>query len=164
MPTKIQLIYTEASTGKISTGLLNIPALQALLIPQVGSNIIAIPLHRNIGEMVNNAVYPDFETGGTNFTQLSIADRYTTEPFGASYRLTEIRARLINTNAMPMTFDLDINGVIIPLSNITYSSTLVTYPIPTINQIVTQQAKIQAGYLGDNIANMLEMYIIYTKQ
>lgn len=125
------------------------------------SKYIIIPLNFDIGTMVNGAVYPRFGTGAIDFATLPISERYTLEAFKAQYKPVEVLARLVNSTAAPMTFDLTLGTTAIPTINVTYSPTLVSYFIPVPNQIPTTSAKTQVGILGNHLEKGLEAYIIY---
>jgi len=120
---------------------------------------IGLPITCEFGTMASGSVYPSF--GTDNYVTLPIEERFSLDPFKAKYKPIEIQARLVNSNATPMTFEFEINGALIPAINIIYSPTLITYPIPLINQIPTSTAKTQIGILGSHINKALESYLIY---
>jgi hypothetical protein len=120
---------------------------------------VKVPVLLNFNKMTTNSVFPNFEA--TDLATLPITERFTTEPLKGNYKPIEIQARLVNSTATPITFDFVVGGTAIPAINITYSPTLITFPIPVINQVPTTSAKLQIGVLANSTNKALEAYVIY---
>lgn len=127
-------------------------------IPQ---KYVKVPIVKYLNTMAAGSVFPTFGASSTDFSILPTSQRFSVEPLNGNYKPIEIQARLVNSTATPITFDFTINGTVIPAINIVYSATLVSYPIPTINQIPTTIAKTQLGISSNSLNKALEAYIIY---
>ncbi len=122
---------------------------------------VKVPISLDFNTITAGGVYPTFGAGSTDFTTLPANERFILEDLKAIYKPIEIQARLVNSTATPLTFDFSVGGTAIPAINISYSATLVSYPIPVLNQTPTNFAKVQIGTSTNALTNALEAYVIY---